>query len=528
MNLKRPGLIFLLVFGWKVALFLLSTQPVPANDAFFYDGAVVNRLLNGGYFNPSLAAALPISGTEVFCAYPPLHQAALLGWMAVFGVSAWTAMTFHLTLVGVYLLLLWAIFRRLGTPAWAVGLAGIYGILLTFHDRPDTLGHTLGMAAVYAGVRWLQGVARGSSGAGWIAAMVAAVVLCFCTSLQIGAIYFLLVWVLVVGATFTGWTRFPTVAMAGLTLAPVALVALVKFGFPHLWTGFLEHARQTPSFTGLRMPYGPEILKVVRTAPGVIVVAALLPLALWRQGVAFRDRAAGRGGEGGMVPLHELLAMATLLAGLAVVLACLFVLTANTVAIANYLQPLLVGCFLGMLARERAVAALGGKFGFRLAAACLLAGAALGSVRAVGMTTWGLACAWDVNYAQAIHRVDTELSALPPGSVVVLSSAFLYEAARHPNVRWLHSDWLVRADPNAVDPDLKGLRHFRPRRVIVSQFDYYRRYGAVLDKLRMDPGVAAVKVDNMAHRHPPDAYPSLQRVVQHISWAPVVVEIDWR
>ena len=115
-RLNRPALVFLLVFGWKVALFLLSTQPVPANDAFFYDGAVVNRLVNGGYFNPSLAVALPISGTKVFCAYPPLHEGALLAWMSVFGTSARAAIGFHLFLFGIYELLLLTIFKRLKMP----------------------------------------------------------------------------------------------------------------------------------------------------------------------------------------------------------------------------------------------------------------------------------------------------------------------------------------------------------------------------------------------------------------------------
>ena len=80
---KRPGLVFALVFAWKVALLVFTAQPVPANDSFFYDGPVVNLLLHGRYVNPALIQALPISGGEVFSAYPPLHQAALLGWMSV-------------------------------------------------------------------------------------------------------------------------------------------------------------------------------------------------------------------------------------------------------------------------------------------------------------------------------------------------------------------------------------------------------------------------------------------------------------
>ena len=532
MKLNRPGWVFALVFAWKIALFLGAGQPVPANDAFFYDGAVVNRLLNGHYCNPALAAALPISGTDVFCAYPPLHQAALLGWMAVFGVSAWTAMTFHLALIGVYLLLLRALLRQVAAPDWAAVIAGWYVILLTFHDRPDTLAHVLGLAGVYAGLRWFLRPA-GQPGTGvWIWGVVAAVTLAFTTSLQIGAIYYLLLALFVVGPALARRVRLPWAAMIVMTLAPVALVALVKFGYPHLWTGFLEHARQTPSFTGFRIPYPGEWLKVGRNAPAVLLVAILLPL--WWRG---RHRPAPATTSPGVDMLSRQreaaawLALATLLAGLAVVGACLLVLTANTVAIANYLQPLLVGCFLTGAAAAATVttAVAGATATWRTGRSfALLAGLALGSVRAVGMSTWGVACAWDVGYTAAIHRVDTELTAQPEGTVVVLSSAYLYEAARHRNVRWLHSDWLVPARHDDVDPDLTGLRQFHPRRLLLTQFDYYRRYAPELAKLRTDPTLADLKITNLAKIPPPDAYPSLQRVVQHISWAPVVVELTWR
>jgi hypothetical protein len=84
----RPGFVFVLAFAWKIVLFVLSAQPVPANDAFFYDGAVVNLLLHGKYVNPALALALPISGTRVFSAYPPLYQGVLWLWMSWFCTSA--------------------------------------------------------------------------------------------------------------------------------------------------------------------------------------------------------------------------------------------------------------------------------------------------------------------------------------------------------------------------------------------------------------------------------------------------------
>src|SRR5260370_8208976 len=83
----RGGAVFALVFAWKVALLVFTAQPVPSNDSFFYDGPVVNYLLHGIYANPSLALALPISATEVFCAYPPFYQVPLLGRISAFRPS---------------------------------------------------------------------------------------------------------------------------------------------------------------------------------------------------------------------------------------------------------------------------------------------------------------------------------------------------------------------------------------------------------------------------------------------------------
>ena len=122
-------------------MLVFSAQPVPSNDAFFYDGPVVNLLLHGKYANPALAEALPISGTEVFCAYPPLYQLLLLGWMGLFGTSALSAMVLHLVLFGICALLLLAIFRRLKIPELAGSSAGAFLLVITFHDRPDSLAN---------------------------------------------------------------------------------------------------------------------------------------------------------------------------------------------------------------------------------------------------------------------------------------------------------------------------------------------------------------------------------------------------
>src|ERR1039457_2826780 len=135
--LERPGLVILLVFVWRAVLLLTVAQPVPANDAFFCDGPVVHFLNHGGYFNPSVAQSRPFSGTEFFCAYPPLYQLALLPWMKIFGTSALAAMWFHLALFGGYALAVLAIFRRLNVPARAGNLAALFLLAITFDDKSD-------------------------------------------------------------------------------------------------------------------------------------------------------------------------------------------------------------------------------------------------------------------------------------------------------------------------------------------------------------------------------------------------------
>jgi hypothetical protein len=45
--------------------------------------------------------------------------------------------------------------------------------------------------------------------------------------------------------------------------------------------------------------------------------------------------------------------------------------------------------------------------------------------------------------------------------------------------------------------------------------------------LEREPGLCEVHITNTARILPPEAYPSLRRVVQHISWAPVIVDLNW-
>ena len=94
--------VFPAIIAWKIVLMGAWALPPPANDAFFYDGAVVNWLGQGDYVNPSLARALPISGTVVFSAYPPGYEAVLAVWMAIFGPSGQSAQGLHVGLFAVF------------------------------------------------------------------------------------------------------------------------------------------------------------------------------------------------------------------------------------------------------------------------------------------------------------------------------------------------------------------------------------------------------------------------------------------
>ncbi len=494
------GITFALYFLWKVSLLLFTSQSIPANDAFFYDGPVVNYLLHGKYCNPSLAMVLPISGNEVFCAYPPLHQAVLLGWMKCFGTSELAAMWFHLTLLAGFLLTVLQTFRQLKIPALAVNIAGLFLFGITFHDRPDTLAHLLAALAVLALVRGLP----------WATAVF--LTLTFCTSLQIGGIYSLWLALFIVSEAWLAKRPIPWAAALSFVGVLAGLIALVKFGYPRLWEGFREHVVITPSVTGLRVPHLDDVLKVVRSAPGILLVVTMLACLTIRWSALLNQL---------RTSAQLRLVASGSLAALALTCGCLFVLTSNTILVASYLQPTIVGGFIALMTAE---SSLGLKWR-RTLHVLFLAAAMLVSIRAIGMTTWGALCHRDVNRSQALALVNQSLDAAPTNSTVFVSAAYLYNTAQRTNITWLHSDWATLAKEG--NWELRAITERHPSRLLLTQFDYYRRYERIVSQFRRERGDVEVHITNTARVQPPDAIPSMRKVVQHISWAPVIVEFTW-
>lgn len=494
----------MLVFVWRALLLLAVDQPVPSNDAFFYDGPVVHLLNHGGYFNPSVAQSRPISGTEFFCAYPPLYQLVLLGWMSLWGTSVFSAMVFHLALFGGFALTMLAIFRRLKVPALAANLASLFLLAITFDDRPDGLACLLGALAVYALARWLHG-ARGWA---WCAALFC--VLTFCTSLQIGGLISFWIFISFVAAGGFCRIRLPFGALAAVVFVPLTLAMVVRFWFPHLWAGFQENLHGT-AVGGLHLPSVASVLKVVRNVPAVFLMSGLLAATAegrrwWRARMTWGA--------------PDIIFAAGLLGALGFLSACLLCVPPNWVGILNYFQPVLVGIFL---------AAATAKFPELLRARptkiCLALLVGLVAVRAVGLTTWGVAGSVADSYAAVRQRLATELDSVPPHANILLSCPYLYEADRHTNGNWIHADYAPLSAEGENFP--LALRRLHAAKLVLTQFDYYRRYQRVLADLRA-AGDVQITVTNLAHLRSPDSYAHLQRILQDITWAPVVVDLEWK
>jgi len=297
-------------------------------------------------------------------------------------------------------------------------------------------------------------------------------------------------------------------------LLPIVLVLLVRSALPVAWEGFMQNVRQTPFLTGFRMPHLGETLKVVRSVPGIILIVFLPPLSRFKP---------AQDGAVAVIRRFQLALLPVLIVALGITLASLSIISANTAGIASYMQPLLIGVYLAISS-----VLFAGRSRLQLQVGCLCVAIVFGAMRAVGMSTWGVACATDVGYSKSNQLVASQLAALKPGSTVVMSSAFLYNAVKHSDLNFIHSDWLAKAGGDSRASDLNGLLKIRPQEMVLTEFDYYRRFKPVLDDVKTNPAVLDLQITNTAKIPTPDSLKKYQHIVQHVSWAPVIVKFSWR
>ena len=507
--LRNPARIFCLILVWRVFLLIFTAQPIPANDAFGYDGGVVNYLHGGGYCNPSFAIVFPISGKEMYATYPPLYQAALFVWMKLFGTSVIAAMSLHLVLFAISGFLTLVIVKRFFPASASGGVIAWLFFGFTFGDRPESLAYLFGLAALWLTAKQIS--ERGGR-LTTMAGLTLTLLLGLYTSVLVGAYFFGVGFLACAIAYF--WRRqlhwFVSYAVAAILFAVIAL-CIAKLE-PRWWAGFQESAQQqTVAFIGFHKPYGSDLLKLARTAPLFLVGLVFLPVILTRRQDVFS-------GE----PVWLALCVGIFVAGWGLLVAALTLLSSNYVNFVMFTQILFAAGLLALVqkylpAREKMLRAV--------LVGCVL----VVSIRAIGMTTWGVACAFHNSYRSTQITLHDELGPFTQANApVLLSSAFLYQAEDLGVKNPVHCDWYFDHARWTNNAELNGLALLRPPRIILTQFDYYRGFAPVLEQLAQHPELAEFQVRNLAVVRPPDAIPALSRIVQHVSWAPVIVDINWK
>lgn len=485
------------VVAWKVVLLAGFGLPVPANDAFFYDGAVISALQGGAYVNATVVDAFPISGGQVFSAYPPLYQAVLWGWLRVFGVGVEQTQWLHLGLFAGFALAVGVLFRLWRVSALAGALGGMFLFGITFHERPDSLAHVLGAWSL---VSWSLGAQRSERTVGWAWVSALAVVLTLATSVQIGALYLAIHYALGGWGAWRGGARPVWAALVAMLVVPVIAVAVVIRVEPLWWAGFREHVRLTPSHTGWRLPSGLELIKAVRTGPAVLFLAVWWG---WRVGP--------RRGWFGETSTSVRLGAVVLLASVGVLGVAMVLFSANLVAIVGYLQVLVVG-----LGVDGVLASVRGEAGRRRWLLAVLAGlVVLTSVRAIGLSTVGVTAARVLGRAQAQGLVRVAYARQPATGVAVVSSVFLYDLSGRPGARLVFADWAP------------ALESQRPGLLVLTAFDYHRGFAETIAGLERDGRVRAIVAMEDGGRPAPDRSRFWGRVWSHLTWQPVIVELDW-
>lgn len=513
---RQTLLVLAAVLLWRVALLVFTMQPIPANDAFGYDGAVIHFLHGGHYCNPSFALMFPISGREVYSGYPPLYEAGLLLWMKVFGTSLLAAMTFHLVLFAASAWLTLALVQRFFPPAGRSAWAALLLFGFTFGDRPESLAYVFGLASLWLVTRQIQAelgtpnLAPGSRVRA--AALTFTLFLGLYTSTIVGAYFFGIGFLACAAAWWwrRRWSWF--VPFAGATaLFAVVTLAIIKLE-PLWWAGFMESARQqSVSTSGFHRPHALDLIKLVRTAPVFLLGLGVLPLVLYRRQELIATPSAWLALSAGI------LLMGWILLGASVTL-----LAATYVSYVGFSQILLAAGLLAWCQQHCPHKLTWLQAGL---AGCIL----LVSVRAIGISTWGVACAAKNSYASTRTILDAELAPfVHTNQPVLISSAYLYRAAELGVLNPVHGDWYFDHAHWTNGAQAAGLIRCQPPKLVVTQFDYYRGFAAVLAQLRERPDLVDVQVRNLAAVPPPDASDTFQRVIQHVSWAPVLVDLHWK
>lgn len=511
-NARGPYFILGIVLLWRVSLLVFTAQPIPANDAFGYDGAVVHYLQTGHYFNPPLALVFPISGQQVFSMYPPGYQAVLLPWMETFGTSVISAMALHLVLFALAAWLTVVMVQKYFPSGGGYALAAWLLFGFTFGDRPEDLAYVFGLASLWLVLRQISNINKSGANAGGIVVLL---LLTLYTSPIPGA-YFFGVGFLASGMAWCRQRR--AVLIIPFVVAAAAFVFitwLIAWKEPLWWAGFMESSRQQSVVTsGLHAPHLLDLMKLVRTVPVFLLALLMLPWIVAR-------RRNLREFAGGNEAWFYLLA-GIMVAGWGLLLADLTLLAANYVTYVLFTQVMLAAGLIALApkifpGREKRLRCV------------LVFCVVLVSVRAIGMTTWGAACAVKNSYWRTQETLHSELQPFTKTNTPVLvSSAYLYSAAEFKvgnaiDCGWYfdHAHWMNNAEMNA-------LIRLKPAKLVVTQFDYYRSFAPLVEELRARPELVAVTVRDQAAVPTPDSIPPLRRVVQHISWAPVIVDLDWK
>lgn len=428
--------------------------------------------------------------------------------MNVFGTAVISAMALHVALFAASGFLTVALVRKFFPATAGCLLVPLLFFAFTFDDRPESLAYIFGVTALWLVARQ---IVEGRFRLGLAVALLFVLWLGLYTSVIVGACFFGAGFLACVTAAWKRWQPALFVPFVGAAaLFALVTLAIIRFE-PLWWAGFMESARQQPVMNGFHLPRLEEALKVVRTAPVFLLALALLPWALRRRHEFFAAPSAW------LCLTVGILAMGGVLLAFSITL-----LTANYVNYLIFLQVILAA---GMLALVRL------HFPARQTclSAALIACIVLVSLRALGMTTWGIACAAKNSYRDTQAVLRQELAPFTRSDQpVLLSSAFLYAAVDLGVKNPVHSDWYFDHSHWTNGVQAAGLFQCRPPKLILTQFDYYRAFKSPLDQLRGHPDAVEVRVRNLAAVPPPEAVAVLQRVIQHVSWAPVIIDLDWK